>query len=87
MVGWHRRLDGHEFEQAPGVGDGQENLMCCSPWGCKESETTERLNVTEKPHNRHASRSHESIYQANSLGLCLSFAAISLVLSSASLVL
>ena len=43
-VGWHRRLDGHEFEQAPGVGDGQGGLACCSPWGHKESETTERLN-------------------------------------------
>ena len=35
MVGWHHRLDGHEFEQAPGVGDGQRNLMCCSLWGRK----------------------------------------------------
>ena len=34
-VGWHHRLNGHEFEQAPGVGDGQEDLMCCSPWGCR----------------------------------------------------
>ena len=33
MVGWHHRLDGHEFEQAPGVGDGQGSLVCCSPWG------------------------------------------------------
>ena len=40
-VGWHPRLDGHEFEQAPGVGDGQGSLMCCSPWGRKESNTTE----------------------------------------------
>ena len=44
MVGWHRRLGGHEFEQAPGVGDGQGSLVCFSPWGCKESGTTERLN-------------------------------------------
>ena len=44
MVGWHHRLDGHEFEQAPGVGDGQGSLVCCSPWDCKESDTTERLN-------------------------------------------
>ena len=36
IVGWHHRLDGHEFEQAPGVGDGQGGLACCSPWGCKE---------------------------------------------------
>ena len=44
MVGWHHRLDGHEFEEAPGVGDGQGGLVCCSPWGPKESDTTERLN-------------------------------------------
>ena len=46
MVGWHHRLDGHEFEQAPGVGNGQGSLACYSPWGHKESETTERLNWT-----------------------------------------
>ena len=44
MVGWHHWLDGHEFEQALGVGDGQGSLVCCSPWGCKESDTTEQLN-------------------------------------------
>ena len=44
MVGGHHRLDGHEFEQAPGVGDGQGGLACCSPWGRKESDTTEQLN-------------------------------------------
>ena len=44
MVGWHHRLNGHEFERAPGVGDGQGGLACCSPWGRKESDTTERLN-------------------------------------------
>ena len=47
MVGWHHRLGGHEFEQALGVGDGQGSLACCSPWGCKESDTTERLNWTD----------------------------------------
>jgi len=41
MVGWHCRLNGHEFEQALGVGDRQGSLVCCSPWGCKESDTTE----------------------------------------------
>ena len=46
-VGWHRWLDGHEFEQVPGVGDGQGSLQCCSPWGRKESDMTERLNWTE----------------------------------------
>ena len=44
MVGWHYQLDGHEFEQAPGVGDGQGSLVCRSPWGLKESDTTKRLN-------------------------------------------
>ena len=47
MAEWHHRLDGHEFEQAPGVGDGQGGLACCSPWGHRESDTTERLNRTE----------------------------------------
>ena len=47
MVGWHYWLDGHEFEQAPGFGDGQGGLSCCSPWGCKESNMTEELNWTE----------------------------------------
>ena len=44
MVGWLHRLNGHEFEQAPGVGDGLVSLVCCSPWGHKESDMTERLN-------------------------------------------
>ena len=42
-VGWYHRLNGHEFEQAPGIGEGQGTLVCCSPWGCKESDTTELL--------------------------------------------
>ena len=40
-VGWHHRLNGHEFKQALGVGDGQGSLACYSPWGCKKSDTTE----------------------------------------------
>ena len=44
LVGWNHQLDGHEFEQAPGVGDGQGSLSCCSPWDRKESDTTEQLN-------------------------------------------
>ena len=44
MVGWHCGVDGYEFEQSPGVDDGQGSLACCSPWGCKESDTTEPLN-------------------------------------------
>ena len=47
MVGWHHRLNGHEFEQALAVGDGQRSLAYCSPWGHKESDMTERLNQTE----------------------------------------
>ena len=43
-----RWLDEHEFEQAPGIGDGQGSLVCCSPWGCKESDMTEQLNWTEQ---------------------------------------
>ena len=44
MVVWHHRLDGCEFVQTPGVGDGQVSLVCCSPWGWKELDTTEQLN-------------------------------------------
>ena len=43
-AGWHHRLNGHEFEQALGDSEGQGCLVCCSPWGHKESDTTERLN-------------------------------------------
>ena len=44
IVGWHHWLDGHEFEWAPRVSDGEGSLAFCSPWGCKESDTTEQLN-------------------------------------------
>ena len=44
MVGWHHGLDGHESEHTLGDSEGQEVLVCCSPWGHKESDTTERLN-------------------------------------------
>ena len=47
MAGWHHRLDGRDFEWTPGVGDGQGGLMCCTPWGRKESDMTEWLNWTE----------------------------------------
>ena len=43
MVGWYHRLDGHEFEQVPGVADGQGSLACCNPWDCKDVDT-EQLN-------------------------------------------
>ena len=44
MIGWHHQRDGHEFEQTPGVGHGQGNLACCSPWGHKELDKTWQLN-------------------------------------------
>ena len=49
MVGWRPRLNGHEFEQTLGDGEGQGSLVCCSPWGCKELKMTERRNnnITE----------------------------------------
>ena len=47
MGGWHHQVDGHEFKQALGVGDGQGNLAYCSEWGCKESDMIEQLNWTD----------------------------------------
>ena len=44
MIGWHHQLNGHEFDQALGEGEGQGGLACCSPWDHKESDTTEQLN-------------------------------------------
>ena len=62
LVGWHHQLDGHESEQALGVGDGQGSLVCCSRWGHKESDTTEWLsNWTELIHSythEHAHSTH-----------------------------
>ena len=52
MVGRHHRLNGHEFEQAPGDGDRQGGLACCSPWGHKESDTTERLSSSNNENMR-----------------------------------
>ena len=49
MVGWHHLLNGHEFEQALGIGDVRGSLACCSPWGRKESDMTEWLNNHRKP--------------------------------------
>ena len=46
MLGWHHQLHGHEFKQALGIGDGQGGLVCCSPWGHKQSDLTEQLNLT-----------------------------------------
>ena len=44
MVGWHHQLNGHELEKTLRVDEGQGGLVCCSPWGCKELDTTEQLN-------------------------------------------
>ena len=44
MIGWHHRLNGHEFEQTPGESEGQGSLECCSPWDCKELDMSEQLN-------------------------------------------
>ena len=44
MVGWHHRLNGHEFEQTPGNDEGQRSLACCSSWGCKQLDMTKQLN-------------------------------------------
>ena len=52
IVRWHHQLDGHEFEKASGVGDGQGSLACCSPWCRKETDMTEPLNWTEQPGSR-----------------------------------
>ena len=48
MVGWNHKLNGHEFEQTPGYGEGQGNLACCSPWGYKESDMNKHLNNKSK---------------------------------------
>ena len=49
MTGWHHQLNRHESEQTPGDGEGQGSLACCSPWGHKESDTTDRLNKNKDP--------------------------------------
>ena len=72
MLGWHHRLDGHDFEQALGVGDGQEGLACCSPWGRKESNVTERVN-DNTAHQAESRRSNQQrrTQQRNCLPLSL----------------
>ena len=52
MVGWPAQLDGHGFEHAPGVGDGQVSLACCSPWSCKELGMTEQPTLTYTSYNK-----------------------------------
>ena len=60
MVGWHHQLNGHEFEQPLGDGEGQGSLVCCNPWGCKESDMTEQLN------NKNLSFQQPPLWSANS---------------------
>ena len=62
MVGWHHWLNGHEFEQAPGVGDGLGSLASCIPWGRKESDMTEWLNWTERKERKVKSLSHVQLF-------------------------
>ena len=71
MAGWHYRLDGHQFEQAPGVGDGQGSLACYSPWLTKSQDKTERLNWTEY---------HAMIFNWANSGLLTAFKEIKVML-------
>ena len=72
MVGWHQWLDGHEFEQAARVGDGQGSLACCSPWGRKEVDTTERLNWTERVRGKDITRlNYWKIYNVSKKIFCM----------------
>ena len=52
MAGWHHQFNGHEFEQIPGDGEGQGTLACCSPWGHKESDTTQQLKNNNREFNK-----------------------------------
>ena len=67
MIGWHHHLSGHEVEQAPGDGEGQGSLVCCSPWDHKESDMTERMTGTsssalDAPQNHPGSFSNASVF-------------------------
>ena len=67
MAGWHHRLDGHEFEQAPGVGDGQGSLTCCSPWGrrvrCKlVTEQQHMTNIVGEEFKQRTSRNGSDVW-------------------------
>ena len=67
MVGWHHRLNGHEFEHAPGVNNGQGSLAFCSPWGCKESDMTEPLNWTESTKKYLVKKKRKENYSKHSI--------------------
>ena len=68
VAAWHHRLNGHEFEQAPGDGEGQGSLACCSPWGRKESDTTKWLNSNNTYGLPGGSDSKKSACNAGDLG-------------------
>ena len=72
MVGCHHRLDKHEFEQAPGFGDGQGSLACCRPWGHKESDRTEQLNLNLNMAPSQSSRIH-ILFNWNSIGYLITW--------------
>ena len=61
MVGWHHQLNGHEFQQTPRDGEGQGSLACCSPWGRKELDTTERLNNNSNQNSVVPAQKHRSV--------------------------
>ena len=61
MVGWHHGLNGHEFEQTLGDSEGQESLACCSPWGHKESDPSERLNSNRGHSHQHLSHAPSKV--------------------------
>ena len=71
MVGWHHQLNGHEFEQAPGDGEGQGSLACCSPSGRKELDSTEGQNNSNSPNQqRRTEKSHEHRDEAEKANAC-----------------
>ena len=69
MVCWHHQLNGHEFEQAPGVGERQGSLVCYSPWGCKELDMTEQLNNKYLPTHCSSFWKVKAIPSPGSLGM------------------
>ena len=67
IVGWHHQLDRHEFEQAPGDGDGQGSLACCSLWSCKELDTSQQLNDNDNNKTTGTKRNTELFFRKNDL--------------------
>ena len=68
MIEWHHRLNGHEFEQIPGEGEGKRSLACCSSWGCKE------LDTTQQPNNNNITKAGfqiQAIHVLNTMGFLL----------------